>query len=398
MGFIRKTLRMYEREGLLKPSRSEGNTRLYTAEDLERLELVLSLTRDLGVNLAGVEVILNMRRRMEEMQAEMSEFIKYVEQQIANRSPRNGSEDSARPSARPSSARCSSERWCRFMKRSNYTRVVPTDSLGVYLKEISAFPQLSPTEEKEIIRKARQGDEESFQMLIESNLRFVVSMAKKYSRSGYPMHELINEGNLGLIEAARRFDPDRDVRFITYASWWVRQAILAAIAHYGQVFSIPPKFKHQLYRFQTKVGRLTQELGHRPSVEEISEKLRMTEGEVRGMMETVPSEVSLSAPLGEDGEFQVQDRIEDSSIAPLDQALITESFERELQELLDQLDEKERFIIERRYGLRDDEPQTLGELGEKLNLSRERIRQIQAKALDKLRRSQRARQLTGYLN
>ena len=284
------------------------------------------------------------------------------------------------------------------MKRSNYTGVVPTDSLGVYLKEISAFPQLSPTEEKEIIRKARQGDEESFQMLIESNLRFVVSMAKKYSRSGYPMHELINEGNLGLLEAARRFDPDRDVRFITYASWWVRQAILAAIAHYGQVFSIPPKFKHQLYRFQTKVGRLTQELGHRPSLEEISEKLRMTEGEVRGMMETVPSEVSLSAPLGEDSEFQIQDRIEDSSIAPLDQALITESFERELQELLDQLDEKERFIIERRYGLRDEETQTLGELGEELNLSRERIRQIQAKALDKLRRSQRARQLTGYLN
>ena len=284
------------------------------------------------------------------------------------------------------------------MKRSNSTRVVPTDSLGVYLKEISAFPQLSPAEEKEIIRKAREGDKASFQMLIESNLRFVVSMAKKYSRSGYPMHELINEGNLGLIEAARRFDPDRDVRFITYASWWVRQAILAAIAHYGQVFSIPPKFKHQLYRFQTKVGRLTQELGHRPSVEEISEELRMTDREVRGMMETVPSEVSLSAPLGEDSEFQVQDRIEDSSIAPLDKALITESFERQLQELLDQLEEKERFIIERRYGFGDDEPQTLGELGEALNLSRERIRQIQAKALEKLRRSQRARQLTSYLN
>ena len=284
------------------------------------------------------------------------------------------------------------------MKKSNSTRVVPTDSLGVYLKEISAFPQLSPAEEKEIIRKARQGDKESFHLLIESNLRFVVSMAKKYSRSGYPMHELINEGNLGLIEAARRFDPDRDVRFITYASWWVRQAILAAIAHYGQVFSIPPKFKHQLYRFQTKVGRLTQELGHRPSVEEISDELRMTEGEVRGMLETVPSEVSLSAPLGEDSEFQIQDRIEDSSIAPLDKALITESFERQLQELLDQLEEKERFIIERRYGLRDDEPQTLGELGEALNLSRERIRQIQAKALEKLRRSQRARQLTSYLN
>jgi RNA polymerase primary sigma factor len=284
------------------------------------------------------------------------------------------------------------------MKPGGLTKSVPADSLGLYLREISVFPQLSPSEEKAIAVEARGGDQRSFQKLIESNLRFVVSMAKKYARSGYPMHELINEGNLGLIEAARRFDPDRDVRFITYASWWVRQAILAAIAHYGQVFSIPPKLKHELYRFHTKVGRLTQELGHRPSVDEISEQLDMRETDVRRMMESVPGEVSLSVPLGEDSDFQLQDLIADPNIAPLDKALIAQSFERQLRELLDQLDDKEQMIIERRFGLKDDTPQTLAELGEVLDLSRERIRQIQERALEKLRRSQRAHQLRGYLN
>ncbi len=284
------------------------------------------------------------------------------------------------------------------MKRQSYQRVVSSDSLRIYLKEISEFPQLSPAEEKEIAVRVRAGDEDAFRTLIESNLRFVISMAKKYARSGYPIHELINEGNLGLIEAARRFDPTRDVRFITYAGWWVRQAILAAIAHYGQVFSIPPKLKHELYRFDTRVNRLTQELGHRPSIEEISEQLDMKEKEVRDMMATVPVEVSLSAPLGQDSDFHIEDLIEDPNIAPLDKALIAQSFEAQLRQLLEQLDEKERFIVKRRFGLGGRERGTLAEVGAELNLSRERIRQIEERALAKLRRSQRAKQLMGYLN
>ncbi len=284
------------------------------------------------------------------------------------------------------------------MKRQSYPKIVSSNSLRIYLKEISEFPQLSPAGEKEIATKLRAGDDDAFRTLIESNLRFVVSMAKKYARSGYPIHELINEGNLGLIEAARRFDPARDVLFITYAGWWVRQAILAAIAHYGQVFSIPPKLKHELYRFDTKVNRLTQELGHRPSIEEISEELEMKEKEVRDLMSTVPVEVSLSAPLGQDSDFHIEDLIEDPNIAPLDKALIAQSFEAQLRQLLDQLDEKERFIVERRFGLGGRERGTLAEVGVELNLSRERIRQIEERALSKLRRSQRAKQLMGYLN
>jgi RNA polymerase primary sigma factor len=285
------------------------------------------------------------------------------------------------------------------MSTLTYERVVEgPDALRLYLREISKFVQLSPDEEKELGARVQRGDEEAFRKLIEANLRFVVAMAKKYSRSGYPLHELINEGNLGLIEAVSRFDPTRGVRFITYASWWIRQAILAAIAHHGQVFSIPPKLKHELYRFDTKVADLTQELGHRPSVDEISKGLGMTEADVRGMMEGPPTEVSLSALVGEESETRLEDLIEDQSVAPVDEMLIAQSFEEQLQTLLSQLDDKERVIIERRFGLGDREPQTLAEIGSEMNLSRERIRQIEERALSKLRRSQRAKQLLGYLN
>jgi len=285
------------------------------------------------------------------------------------------------------------------MNTLTYERVVAgPDALRLYLKEISKFPQLTPEEEKEMGVRVQKGDEEAFRRLIEANLRFVVAMAKKYARSGYPLHELINEGNLGLIEAVSRFDPSRGVRFITYASWWIRQAILAAIAHHGQVFSLPPKLKHELYRFETKVARLTQELGHRPSVDEISKELGMTEEDVRGMMEGPPTEVSLSTPVGEENETRLEDLIEDPSVAPVDEVLIAQSFEEQLQTLLSQLDDKERVIIERRFGLGDRDPQTLAEIGSDLHLSRERIRQIEERALLKLRRSQRAKQLLGYLN
>jgi RNA polymerase primary sigma factor len=285
------------------------------------------------------------------------------------------------------------------MKTATYERVVEgPDTLRMYLREISKFPQLTAEEEQELGRRVRAGDESAFRKLIESNLRFVVAMAKKYSRSGYPLHELINEGNMGLIEAASRFDPDRGVRFITYASWWIRQAILAAIAHHGQVFSLPPKLKHELYRFETKVANLTQELGHRPTVEEISKGLDMKEEDVRGMMGGTPTEVSLSAPVGEDQDIRLEDLIGDDSITPVDDALIAQSFHEQLDGLLGQLDEKERLIIDRRFGLGDKEPQTLAEIGADLHLSRERIRQLEERALNKLRRSRRARQLLGYLN
>jgi len=285
------------------------------------------------------------------------------------------------------------------MKNLTYEPVVEgPDTLRLYLKDISKFPQLTLAQEQDLAQRARRGDEGASWQLVESNLRFVVSLAKKYARSGYPIHELINEGNLGLIEAATRFDPDRGVRFVTYAGWWVRQSILAAIARYGQVFHLPPKLKHELYRFQTKVSRLTQELGHKPSVEEMSHSFNMTESDVEEMIQGPPSEVSLEAPIIGSSELKLEDVLPDGSLTPLDELLIRKSLEEQLYLLLGQLDEKERIIVERRFGLSDREPETLAEIGADLKLSRERIRQIEERALDKLRSSRRARQLAGYLN
>lgn len=270
--------------------------------------------------------------------------------------------------------------------------------LRLYLKEIARYPQLTPTEEHEIATRARDGDEIASRQLVESNLRFVVSLAKKYARSGYPIHELINEGNLGLIEAVNRFDPERGVRFVTYAGWWVRQAILAAIARYGQTFHLPPKLKHELYRFQTKVSRLTQELGHKPSIEEMSGSFGMSESDVEEMIQGPPSEVSLDATIAGDSDLRLQDVLPDESLTPLDEALIRKSLEEQLYLLLEQLEPKERLIVERRFGLSDRDPETLAEIGSDLKLSRERVRQIEERALEKLRHSRRSRQLVGSLN
>ncbi len=285
------------------------------------------------------------------------------------------------------------------MKTLTYEPVVDgPDTLRLYLKDISKFPQLTFEEEQELATQAKRGDDGAIWRLVEANLRFVVSLAKKYARSGYPIHELINEGNLGLIEAASRFDPARGVRFVTYAGWWVRQSILSAIARYGQVFHLPPKLKHELYRFQQKVSRLTQELGHSPSVEEMSRSFQMKESDVEEMIQGPPSEVSLEAPIVGSSELKLEDVLPDGSLTPLDELLIRKSLEEQLFLLLGQLDEKERLIVERRFGLSDREPETLAEIGADLKLSRERIRQIEERALDKLRRSRRARQLAGYLN
>lgn len=274
------------------------------------------------------------------------------------------------------------------------------DSLGLYLREIAAIPLLDAGEERRVAESVRSGDREALDLLVRSNLRFVVSMARKYARSGYPLDELINEGNLGLLEAARRFDPERGVRFVSYAGWWIRQAILAAIARYGQAISLPPKLKFEQYRFEQRVGELARELGRQPDVDEIRSALEIDENSVRQMLRAAPGEVSLSQPLGDDG-FDVEETIADSSGGSVEDMLMAQSFRRFLDLSLEQLSAREREIVERRFGLRGpdgpDEPATLAAIAADLDLSRERVRQIEARALEKLRRSERAHLLRQFL-
>lgn len=272
------------------------------------------------------------------------------------------------------------------------------DPLNIYLRDIAKLPQLSVDEERSVAARAREGDLDAQKRLIEANLRFVVAMARKYARSGYSLSELVNEGNLGLIEAAMRFDPSRGVRFITYAGWWVRQAMLAAIAHQGQSFRVPPKLKHELYQFESKVSRLAQLLGRRPSPEDIADQLGLSSAEVARLQNAIPREVSLSSPIDESGEIRIEDLVEDTRAIPVDEALATATERQDLMVLLSQLNDKERSVLERRFGLGDAEPETLAEIGVDLHLSRERIRQIEERALEKLRASSRAKRLVGYLN
>lgn len=276
-------------------------------------------------------------------------------------------------------------------------------SLGVYLREISRFPRLTTPQEKDVARRSLRGEPAAFRTLVEANLRFVVSMARKYARSGYPIQELINEGNLGLIEAARRFDPDRDVRFATYAAWWIRQAILTAIARYGQAVSVPPGLKHRLYRVEACARSLTQELGRTPRVDEIASRLGIPERRLEELLSFKPDEVSLSAPLldsnGDDSGRELADLLGDARFGSMHAEVAgDQSLDRELEALLAQLDAKERSVVEGRFGLTGEPPQTLRELGETLRLSTERIRQIEVRALGKLRRSRRAQPLRCYLN
>jgi RNA polymerase primary sigma factor len=277
----------------------------------------------------------------------------------------------------------------------------PADNVGLYLRDISRIDLLDADEERRVAERARSGDRQALELLVRSNLRFVVSMARKYGRSGYPLDELINEGNIGLLEAARRFDPDRGVRFVSYAGWWVRQAILAAIARNGQAYSVPPKLKFEQYRFEQRVRELAQDLSRPPDVDEIASALEMEEQQVRSLLTAIPSTLSLSDPLGDDG-FEIEDTIADPRDTGIDDLLMARSFRRFLDLALEQLSSRERYIVERRFGLGDGAgddrgPATLAEIGAELGLSRERVRQIEARAMDKLRRSERAHQLRDFL-
>jgi RNA polymerase primary sigma factor len=278
-------------------------------------------------------------------------------------------------------------------------RPVAGDSLNAYIREISRFKPLSADEEKELGRRIQRGDHKALQRLVEANLRFVVSYAKRYRGLGLSFLDLIHEGTLGLIEAGKRFDPDRNVKFISYAVWWVRQAIFHALSEHTRVFRLPQKLSGQISKVGNARQQLATELNRSPTNEEVAEKTSLSLQEVEELLKVAGDDLSLSSTVGEDGTLELGDTLEQETIPSVELELMKSSFEEQIRRaMLEELDEKEQGVIKMRFGLDGEEPRTLQEIGEELGLSRERIRQIESKAKEKLRRSHLAQGLRGALN
>lgn len=279
-----------------------------------------------------------------------------------------------------------------------HDRALSSENLNWYLHEISKIMPLTPDEEKVLGRRIQNGDEDALRRLVEANLRFVVSFAKRYRGLGLSFLDLLNEGNIGLIEAAKRFDPEKNVKFITYAVWWIRQAIIHALAEQSGAFRLPQKQANLAYRLAQKSNKLAQQLERKPSTSELAVELDVTETEVRQLLQVMGDNISLSSvPDDDENDFQLVDKLVQTNVLPADEQLLQDAFSTQVSELLDELDEKEAIVIRLRYGLSGEEPKTLKHIGEMLNLSRERIRQIENIALKKLRRNRAIQELRGYL-
>jgi RNA polymerase primary sigma factor len=284
-------------------------------------------------------------------------------------------------------------------------------TLRRYLKEIGRYPPLDHEREIELARRVHEGDEDALRELVESNLRFVVAYSKRYRNPNVPFLDLIHEGNLGLIQAAKKYDPTKeipdpsdptkkkkcDVKFITYAVWWIRQAILHALAEHAGSFRLPQKQANTLYRMERIRSLLGERFGRAPTDEELSEELGITVNDVRVLTRASRSSLSLNEPVDANGDSELGDLLEQTGIPDTDELLLRESFSRALSDALSELPERERRVLELRFGLIDDQPKTLREIGEVMDLSRERVRQIESRALNKLRRSHKKHSLAGFL-
>ena len=268
--------------------------------------------------------------------------------------------------------------------------------LSMYLKEINRIPLLSREEEVELARKVREGDETAKKKLVEGNLRFVVNVAKKYQNQGLPLIDLINEGNIGLMNALEKYDVDRGYHFISYAVWWIRQAILKAVYEKSRTVRLPLNRANELLQIQKMQRKLIHENGEEASTAELAEALEMDPKLIDDLVSISREMVSLDAPVfGTPGNSTVGDFVEDN-YRSADDILMEKSLKDEINEAMNVLSEKERDIIEMRYGLNGAIPMSLKEIGELYNLTKERIRQIEKKAIERMREPMRSRELELY--
>lgn len=272
------------------------------------------------------------------------------------------------------------------------------DPVRMYLKEIGKVPLLSSDEEIELAKKIELGDEEAKKKLAESNLRLVVSIAKRYTGRGMQLLDLIQEGNLGLIKAVEKFDYRKGYKFSTYATWWIRQAITRAIADQARTIRIPVHMVETINRLVRTQRQLVQKLGREATPEELAKELDMPVERVREIMKISQDPVSLETPIGEEEDSHLGDFIQDNNVeVPADAATYTLLHEQ-LMDVLSTLTEREQKVLRLRFGLDDGRPRTLEEVGRQFNVTRERIRQIEAKALRKLRHPSRSKILKDYLD
>ena len=275
--------------------------------------------------------------------------------------------------------------------------VASGDSLRQYLREIGKTPLLTPDEEQELARRVSEGDEDAIVRMADSNLRLVVSIAKHYRDRGLPLQDLIQEGNLGLLKAIEKFDYTRGYKFSTYATWWIRQAISRSIADNARTIRVPVHMVETINRIRRESRQLQQELGREATETELAEATGLTVEKLREVLKITPDPVSLDTPVGEDEDSPLSSFITAGTQAEPEKATEAALLKEQVRQLLGTLDERERRVLELRYGIGGDRARTLEEVGKEFGVTRERIRQIEAKALRKLRHPARSKIVSDYL-
>jgi len=271
------------------------------------------------------------------------------------------------------------------------------DPVRMYLKEIGTVPLLTAEEEYSLAMKKQAGDEYAKQRLIEANLRLVVSIAKRYTGRGMSFLDLVQEGNLGLIKGVEKFDPEKGFKLSTYATWWIRQSVTRALADQARTIRVPVHMVETINKMSKMQRKLTLELGYEPSVKELAEHLDMTEEKVQEIMQIAREPASLETPIGEEDDSNLGDFVADANVLSPEGNVESVMLREHIDSLLDDLKERERQVIVLRFGLEDGHPRTLEEVGKEFNVTRERIRQIEAKALRKLRNPVRSKRIRDFL-
>ena len=287
--------------------------------------------------------------------------------------------------------------------KGNFSRIGSRNSgddrsLNTYLKEIRSIPVLNLEEEMALAREARSGVRGAINKLIQANLRFVVVVARQYQNQGLPLSDLINEGNIGLIKAAQRYDEHKGFKFISYAVWWVRQAMMQALAEQSRIFRLPLNRAEELRRINKVVRGLKQELGREPTTHEIAGSLSLDQKDVVDIMRTFSPHLSLDAPFSPGEEGRLLDVIEDTTIESPDTSVMEKSLREEVVWALNTLTDREAAVIRSYFGINKDKPMTLDEIGKQFGLTRERVRQIKERAIRRLRHTTRSVRLHAYMS